>query len=254
MPQFTVPFSGIDLHYLHVPGIGPNPMPLLLSHGWPGSVCEFHKLIPLLTDPARFGGDPADAFTVVAPSLPGYGFSFPPGQPRFGMPDIADAVRRADDRRAGLSSASPRRAATGARSSPPARASHAEHAPRHPPEPAAAPPRSAAADGADRGRAGYRAELERLAARGDRLPEIQGTKPQTLAYGLTDSPVGLAAWIVEKFRTWSDCGGDVERALQQGRAADQHHALLGHRRDRLARSGRTTPACTRVGRCPAAPG
>ena len=68
--QFKVPLHGIDLHYLHVEGKGPNPYPLLLSHGWPGSVFEFMDIIPRLTDPARFGGDPADAFTVIAPSLP----------------------------------------------------------------------------------------------------------------------------------------------------------------------------------------
>ena len=89
--QSTVPLAGIDLHFVHQPGVGPDPLPLLLSHGWPGSVWEFHKVIPMLTDPARFGGDPADAFTVVAPSLPGYGFSFRPGQPRFGVGAIADA-------------------------------------------------------------------------------------------------------------------------------------------------------------------
>ena len=65
--------GGIDVHFIHIEGKGPNPMPLLLLHGWPGSVWEFHKLLPLLTDPARFGGDARDAFTVVAPSLPGYG-------------------------------------------------------------------------------------------------------------------------------------------------------------------------------------
>ena len=80
-PQYKVPHSGIDLHFLHVPGKGPAPCPLLLLHGWPGSVFEFLELIPRLTDPARFGGDPADAFTVVAPSLPGYGLSFKPGRP-----------------------------------------------------------------------------------------------------------------------------------------------------------------------------
>ena len=89
-PQFTVPLHGIDLHFLHVEGKGPRPFPLLLSHGWPGSVFEFLDIIPRLTDPARFGGDPADAFTVVAPSLPGYGLSFKPGQPRFGPEAIAD--------------------------------------------------------------------------------------------------------------------------------------------------------------------
>ena len=88
--QFTVPLAGIDLHFIHEVGKGPNPMPLLLSHGWPGSIAEFQKLIPLLTDPARFGGDPADAFTVVAPSLPGYAFSFKPDQARFGVEQIAE--------------------------------------------------------------------------------------------------------------------------------------------------------------------
>src|SRR6476646_2724643 len=82
-PQFKVPLHDVDLHYLHVPGVGPNPYPLLLLHGWPGSVFEFLDIIPRLTDPARFGGDPKDAFTVVAPSLPGYGLSFRPGQKRF---------------------------------------------------------------------------------------------------------------------------------------------------------------------------
>src|SRR6185295_11115643 len=89
--QFKVKLGGIDLHFIREEGKGRNPMPLLLSHGWPGSVHEFHKIIPMLTDPARFGGDPADAFTVIAPSLPGYGFSFAPGQPRFGIAEIADA-------------------------------------------------------------------------------------------------------------------------------------------------------------------
>ena len=91
-PQFRVPLDGIDLHYLHVPGVGPDPMPLLLLHGWPGSVFEFLDIIPRLTDPARFGGDARDAFTVVAPSLPGYGLSFQPGQKRFGVPEMADCV------------------------------------------------------------------------------------------------------------------------------------------------------------------
>ncbi len=91
-PQYTLPLRDIDVHFLHVPGKGPSPMPLLLMHGWPGSVYEFLDIIPRLTDPAAFGGDAADAFTVVAPSLPGYGLSFRPGQKRFGVPDIADCL------------------------------------------------------------------------------------------------------------------------------------------------------------------
>ena len=88
--QFKVPLAGIEVHFIHEPGLGPAPLPLLLSHGWPGSVFEFCRLIPMLTDPARFGGDPEDAFTVVAPSLPGYTLSFRAGQPRFGVEEMAD--------------------------------------------------------------------------------------------------------------------------------------------------------------------
>jgi Epoxide hydrolase N terminus len=85
-PQFRVPLDGIDLHYLHVPGVGENPMPLLLLHGWPGSVFEFIDIIPRLTDPVRFGGDSRDAFTVIAPSLPGYGLSFKPAKKDLACP------------------------------------------------------------------------------------------------------------------------------------------------------------------------
>src|SRR5262249_49391468 len=92
--QFTARVGGIDVHFIHEPGVGPRPMPLLLSHGWPGSIVEFQRILPMLTDPARFGGDPADAFTVIAPSLPGYGFSFRPDQPRFGVEEIADTFAR----------------------------------------------------------------------------------------------------------------------------------------------------------------
>src|SRR5260370_19824862 len=84
-PQINVPLCGIDLHFLHVPCKWPAPSPLLLLHGWPGSVFEFLELIPRLTDPARFGGDPADAVTVVAPSLPAYAPSFKSVHPRFGI-------------------------------------------------------------------------------------------------------------------------------------------------------------------------
>src|SRR5215475_9572151 len=88
-PQFKVPLNDVGLHFLHVSGVGPSPYPLLLMHGSPGSVFEFLYIIPRLTDPARFGGDPQDAFTVIAPSLPGYGLSFKPGQKRFALPDMA---------------------------------------------------------------------------------------------------------------------------------------------------------------------
>ena len=206
--------AGIDLHFIHEEGRGPNPMPLLLSHGWPGSVWEFHKILPMLTDPARFGGDPADAFTVVAPSLPGYGFSFAPGQPRFGIAEIADALRLAHDRRARLRAL--RRA--GRRLG---RLHHVVLGAAYPDRLAGIHlnllplRRDIAAGPALAEEKQYLEELGRWLREETGYQWIQGTRPQTLAYGLTDSPVGLAAWIVEKFRTWSDCGGDVERRFSK---------------------------------------
>jgi microsomal epoxide hydrolase len=211
--QYKVKLAGIDVHFIREEGKGPKPMPLLISHGWPGSVHEFHKIIPMLTDPARFRGDPADAFTVIAPSLPGYTFSFTPNQPRFSIEQIAEVFAELMTDVLGF--------------------------------------KRFAAQGGDWGgfvtsRLGY-AYPERLAGihinllslrRDTALPEnpaedekryfeerahwmkeevgytwIQGTKPQTLAYGLTDSPVGLAAWIVEKFHTWSDHRGNLDGYL-----------------------------------------
>ena len=90
LKQYTVPLDSIDLHYIHVEGKGPSPMPLLMTHGWPSSFADFRRIIPMLTDPARFGGDPKDAFTVVAPSMPGHGFSFKPNQRRFSILEISD--------------------------------------------------------------------------------------------------------------------------------------------------------------------
>jgi pimeloyl-ACP methyl ester carboxylesterase len=215
--QYKVPLSGIDLHCLHVPGKGPAPCPLLLLHGWPGSVFEFLELIPRLTDPASFGGNPADAFTVVAPSLPGYGLSFKPGQPRFGIEEIADCVAELMHERLGYTRFAVQGGDWGAITASRLGYAHPEKL--------------------------IGIHLNLLAIRRDQqdlanpTPEeqvylderaawlrdetgyqwIQGTKPQTLAFALTDSPAGLAAWIVEKFRTWSDCGGNVEAAFTRDR-------------------------------------
>ncbi len=214
-PQFRVRLADIDLHYLHVPGQGPRPLPLLLSHGWPGSVLEFHKIIPMLTDPARFGGDPADAFTVVAPSLPGYGFSFRPGQPRFGAPQIGDSLVQLMTDVLGYDHFVAQGGDWGAFISSWLGLEHAAHVSaihlnmlplrRDRPLPGADTPEWAA----------YRAEIDYWLREETGYSSIQGTKPQTLAYGLTDSPVGLAAWILEKFQHWSDCDGDLARCYTQ---------------------------------------
>ncbi len=168
-PQFTVELMGAPLHFLRVPGRGPNPLPLLLMHGWPGSVFEFLDIIPRLTDPARFGGDPDDAFTVIAPSLPGYGPSFRPGQRRFGVQDFADCfaalmtemlgfptLRRAGRRLGRAHRDQPRH--------PPPRQAH-----RHPPQPSLDPPRRAAARAPHRGGAPLSRGGPALDSRGERL-------------------------------------------------------------------------------------
>ena len=209
-PQFKVPLAGIELHYIHAPGEGPTPLPLLLSHGWPGSVFEFLDLIPRLTHPERFGGDPADAFTVVAPSLPGYGFSFAPGQPRLSVEQMADAFATLMADVLGYRRFATQGGDWGASVS--ARLGFAH--PRHTigvhlnllPLRRDAKPRPDASEAERR----YLGELQHWLSEETGYSTQQGTRPQTLAYGLTDSPVGLAAWIAEKMRAWSDCGGDVE--------------------------------------------
>jgi microsomal epoxide hydrolase len=211
--QFTVPLAGIDVHFIHEEGKGPNPMPLLLSHGWPGSVIEFHKVLPMLTDPARFGGDPADSFTVVAPSLPGYVFSFKPGQKRFSLEQIAEVFAELMTGVLGYQRFGAQGGDWGAFVTSRLGFAFAQRmigihlnllAVRRDPKMVANPTPE------------EKAFLEQL---GHFLKEetgyqwIQGTKPTTLAFGLTDSPAGLAAWLVEKFRTWTDCDGNPENAL-----------------------------------------
>ncbi|HEY7039621.1 MAG TPA: alpha/beta fold hydrolase [Methylomirabilota bacterium] len=209
--QFTAPVAGIDLHFIHEEGRGPKPLPLLLSHGWPGSIWEFHKILPMLTDPARFGGDPADSFTVVAPSLPGYGFSFKPGQPRFGVVEMADAFAALMTDVLGYRRFAAQGGDWGGFITTRLGLAYSDRlvgihvnllSLRRDIKPPAQPTPEEKQ---------YLDDLARWLREEAGYQWIQGTRPQTLAFGLSDSPVGLAAWIVEKFRAWSDCGGDVER-------------------------------------------
>jgi microsomal epoxide hydrolase len=209
--QFTVTVSGIELHFIHEPGVGPAPLPLLLCHGWPGSIVEFQRIIPLLTDPGRFGGDPADAFTVVAPSLPGYTFSFRPNQPRLGVAEIAEVFASLMTDVLGYRRFAAQGGDWGAFIVSCLAAAHpAALAGIHLNLLAVRRDVTSPASPTAEERA-YVEELAHWQREETGYQWIQGTKPQTLAYGLTDSPAGLAAWIVEKFRTWSDCGGDVDR-------------------------------------------
>lgn len=212
--QFTAEISGSTVHFVHEPGKGPSPLPLLLVHGWPGSIWEFHKLIPFLTDPARTGGDPRDAFTVVAPSLPGYAFSYNPGL-RFSVETIATMFStlmtdvlaysrfgtQGGDWGAFVTSVlafqHPESVAGVHLNLLPVRRDPAmlERAKNEPPQ-------------SDLRR--YLDQLNHFLAEETGYQWIQGTKPQTLAFGLNDSPAGLAAWILEKFHTWSDHQGDLD--------------------------------------------
>ena len=211
-PQFTTSIDGIDVHFLKVEGRGPDPKPLLLSHGWPGSVLEFLKLIPLLTDPAAHGGEPADAFTVVAPSLPGYTLSFRAHQPRRGLPQIAamfdQLMLRLGYSRYGAQGGDWGSFVTawlGAHRAEHLLGIHLNFLPLR---------RDAAmfTNPTEEERR-YLAELDAFLKDETGYQWIQGTRPQTLAFALADSPVGLAAWIVEKFRAWTDCNGDPRNAL-----------------------------------------
>ena len=212
--HFKSEVDGLDIHFIHEKGKGPNPIPLIITHGWPSCFFEMTKIIPLLADPASHGGDAADSFDVVAPSLPGFGFSDHAqdrgmeiqrvagmwnklmsqnlGYPKFGAQggDIGSGVTARlgfahSDTLYGIHLTSITRPTPylGPGSKPVTDAEQALITQR---------------DKWFRDEGGYN--------------HIQGTKPQTLAYGLNDSPVGLAAWIVEKYRTWSDCGGDVEKS------------------------------------------
>jgi pimeloyl-ACP methyl ester carboxylesterase len=222
-PQFKVPLHGIELHFLHVEGKGPMPYPLLLSHGWPGSVFEFLDIIPRLTDPARFGEDPANAFTVIAPSLPGYGLSFTAGQKRFSLEMIADCFAELMTGVLGYERFAAQGGDWGAFISSRLGCVYADRligihinllAVRRDPKMLSNP-----TDEEQK----FLGELEGWIKEEMGYQWIQGTRPQTLSFGLNDSPAGLAAWIVEKFRAWSDCGGDVERAFTK----DQLLANIG---------------------------
>ena len=212
-PQYKLRLGDIELHFLHVPGNGPSPCPLLLLHGWPGSVFEFLDMIPRLADPARFGGDAKDALTIIAPSLPGYGLSFAPGQKRFGIEEIADAMAELMPA-LGYPRFAVQGGDWGAFIAARMGCVHAEKllgihvnllaVRRERDAPQARPEEEA-----------YLGQLAQWLREGTGYQAIQGTRPQTLAYALTDSPAGLAAWIVDKFRAWSDCGGDVESVFSK---------------------------------------
>lgn len=207
VPNFVTEIDGQRLHFLHARSEDPDALPLVVSHGWPGSVAEFLKIIGPLTEPGP------DAFHVVCPSLPGYGWSAPVREEGWGPTRMAAALGELMDRLG--------YARYGAQGGDWGSIVSTELARRHPermaglhlnliiagPEPGADP-----ADFTDAERASL-ARMQELGRTEAGYLRQQATKPYTLGHGLVDSPAGLASWIVEKFRGWSDCGGDVERSF-----------------------------------------
>jgi pimeloyl-ACP methyl ester carboxylesterase len=209
LPQFRAVVHGVGIHYIHVRGSGARPLPLVLTHGFPDSFVRFLKLIPLLTDPAAHGGDPADAFDVVVPSLPGYAFSDPPAKAG-GTFGIGDLWHELMTRTLGYEYFGAHGGDWGSTVTEHLARSHAAavvgihltdvpfwHTFRKPDAPSAA-------------ERAYFERIETWIQKEGAYALIQGTRPSSLAPGLVDSPVGLAAWIVEKFQRWSDCRGDIE--------------------------------------------
>lgn len=208
-PQFVATVDGLDIHFVHVVGEAHGRRPLILTHGWPGSHYEFWGSIEKLAFPSRSGGDPADAFDLVIPSLPGYGFSGKPARP-LGQRATAKLFARLmaalgyDSYLAqGGDWGSLVTSWLGVDDAPRCRSIHLNMVPFRPTPPA---PQSEA-EGQWLQHMGAAMQLE-----GAYFME-QSTKPQTLAHALMDSPVGTAAWIVEKFHGWSDLGdhGDITR-------------------------------------------
>lgn len=212
LPQFISRIDGLDVHYVHQRGVGPAPMPLILTHGWPGSFIEMERILPLLTDPAAHGGDPLDAFDVVVPSLPGYGFSQAPQSTGVSTRIIAGIWAglmaglgydrygaQGGDIGAGVSMWLARQrpeALTGV---------HLNYIPS-----SFAPCIDAAVAPVTPDEQSFLDRVKAFAAEGGAYAALQATRPQTLAYALSDSPIGLTAWMAEKFDAWSDHDGDVE--------------------------------------------
>ena len=210
--HFKSEVEGLDIHFIHERGTGPNPIPLVITHGWPSTFFEMTKIIPLLADPGSHGADSADSFDVVAPSLPGFGFSQATSERGMQVQKVADLWAKLMTENLGY----PKFAAQGGDigAGVTSRLGYAHHDKLYGvhltsvtrPTPYLGP----GARSLTEEETAHMAQRDQWFQDEGGYNHIQGTKPQTLSYGLNDSPAGLAAWIVEKYRTWSDCHGDVE--------------------------------------------
>jgi epoxide hydrolase len=218
-PQAMVEVGGLEIHVLDARSPHPGALPLVLTHGWPGSVVEFLDVLGPLTDPPAHGGDAADAFHVVCPSLPGYGFSGKPSRPGWGVERIADAwaelMARLGHGRYGAAGSD-----WGTTISTLLAQRDRAHVGGILVVPPLAAPDPATLDDLTPAEEAALADLERSGREESGYSEQQATRPQTLGYGLVDSPAGLCAWIVEKFRAWTDNAGSPEDALTRDQMLD----------------------------------
>lgn len=216
LPQFKTEIDGIDLHFMHVLSPHETALPLVLVHGWPGSFVEFMKVIGPLTEPDKHGGKREDAFHVVIPSLPGFGFSGKPKEQGWSSQRMAEVIAKLMAR-LGYNKYGAQGGDWGGGIVRTLAGSDGGHCiGAHSNFPGANRP----TDGTDGG--ATKAEIERFESRRRELNDhygysaIQGTRPQTLGYGLNDSPAGLAAWITDKFWAWSDHHGNLDNSFTKG--------------------------------------
>jgi epoxide hydrolase len=219
LPQFRTVLDGLGIHFLHVRSPHQEALPLIITHGWPGSIVEFLKVIVPLADPAGHGGEAADAFHLVCPSLPGYGFSDKPTQPGWDVERIANTwarlMARLGYRRYG---------AQGGDWGTSVSTSIAQQDPEHVAgihlNPPLAGPDPATLDDLTEGERAALASLEHAAEWDSGYSQEHATRPQTIGYALVDSPAALCAWIVEKFWAWTDCDGHPENVLTRDELLD----------------------------------
>jgi pimeloyl-ACP methyl ester carboxylesterase len=219
LPHFRTTLDGLGVHFAHVRSPYADALPLVITHGWPGSIIEFEKVLGPLSDPVAFGGDAADAFHVVCPSLPGYGFSDKPAGPGWNVQRIASAwatlMARLGYSRYGAQGGDWGNSITTCIGQ-----QDLDHVVGiHLNPPIVAPDPETFGDLTDQERSAL-AALEHARDWESGYSEEQATKPQTVGYALVDSPAGLCAWIVEKFWSWTDCDGDLANVLTRDEVLD----------------------------------
>jgi epoxide hydrolase len=219
LAQYRTEIDGIAIYFLHVRSPVPDALPLIITHGWPGSVIEFLKVIGPLTDPAAHGGDPADAFHVVCPSLPGYAFSGKPAIPGWGIDKIAAAWAELM-RRLGYTRYGAQGSDWGTSISTLLARHDRDHIAGIHLTPPLAPPDPATFDDLTAAERTALESLERSSQWDSGYSKEHSTRPQTIGYGLVDSPAALCAWIIEKFWAWTDHDGDLHTVLTRDELLD----------------------------------